>query len=98
MRNGEYLININRSCRWFFSWSLTNIVFFHRANDENSLEIDFGAFDVGTPKLALSSSIGNGLGYISKFMTSELGGKIESAKPLVDYLLTLERNGEVEKS
>lgn len=73
---------------------MTNTVFFHRANDENSLEIDFGAFDVGTPKLALSSSIGNGLGYISKFMTSELGGKIESAKPLVDYLLTLERNGE----
>ncbi|KAH6806761.1 sucrose synthase 6 [Perilla frutescens var. frutescens] len=64
------------------------------ANDENSLEIDFGAFDTGTPKLALPSSIGNGLGYISKFMTSVLGGKTESAKPLIDYLLTLERNGE----
>ncbi|KAG6420910.1 hypothetical protein SASPL_117454 [Salvia splendens] len=64
------------------------------ANDENSLEIDFGVFDIGTPKLTLSSSIGNGLGYASKFMTSVLGGKPESAKPLVDYLLTLERNGE----
>ncbi|KAL1563093.1 Sucrose synthase 7 [Salvia divinorum] len=64
------------------------------ANDENSLEIDFGVFDFGTPKLTLSSSIGNGLGYVSKFMTSVLGGKPESAKPLVDYLLTLERNGE----
>ncbi|KAG6423938.1 hypothetical protein SASPL_114346 [Salvia splendens] len=64
------------------------------ANDENSLEIDFGVFDIGTPKLTLSSSIGNGLGYVSKFMTSVLGGKPESAKPLVDYLLTLERNGE----
>lgn len=52
-------------------------------------------FDIGTPKLTLSSSIGNGLGYVSKFMTSVLGGKRESAKPLVDYLLTLERNGEV---
>ncbi|XP_057812386.1 sucrose synthase 7-like isoform X2 [Salvia miltiorrhiza] len=64
------------------------------ASDENSLEIDFGVFDIGTPKLTLSSSIGNGLGYVSKFMTSVLGGKPESAKPLVDYLLTLERNGE----
>ncbi|XP_047946933.1 sucrose synthase 7-like [Salvia hispanica] len=64
------------------------------ANDENSLEIDFGVFDISTPKLTLSSSIGNGLGYVSKFMTSVLGGKPESAKPLVDYLLTLERNGE----
>lgn len=71
------------------------MMFFHRANDENSLEIDFGVFDIGTPKLTLSSSIGNGLGYVSKFMTSVLGGKTESAKPLVDYLLTLERNGEV---
>ena len=70
-------------------------LFFHRANDENSLEIDFGVFDISTPKLTLSSSIGNGLGYVSKFMTSVLGGKPESAKPLVDYLLTLERNGEV---
>ncbi|KAK4426997.1 Sucrose synthase 6 [Sesamum alatum] len=64
------------------------------AKDDNALEIDFGAFDVGVPRLALSSSIGNGLGYISKFMTSMLGGKSESAKPLVDYLLTLDRNGE----
>ncbi|KAL8547789.1 hypothetical protein ACS0TY_007212 [Phlomoides rotata] len=64
------------------------------AKDENALEIDFGAFDAATPKLALSSSIGNGLGYISKFMTSMLSGKTESAKPLIDYLLTLERKGE----
>ncbi|CAA0836163.1 Sucrose synthase 6 [Striga hermonthica] len=64
------------------------------AKDENALEIDFGSFDVGTPKLAVSSSIGNGLGYISKFMTKMLSGQTESAKPLIDYLLTLERNGE----
>ncbi|KAI3464193.1 hypothetical protein Pfo_020856 [Paulownia fortunei] len=64
------------------------------AKDENALEIDFGAFDVGTPRLALSSSIGNGLGYISKFMTTNLSGGAESAKPLIDYLLTLDRNGE----
>ncbi|KAK6153232.1 hypothetical protein DH2020_012871 [Rehmannia glutinosa] len=64
------------------------------AKDENALEIDFGTFDANIPRLALSSSIGNGVGYISKFMTSMLSGKTESAKPLMDYLLTLERNGE----
>ncbi|KAL0364466.1 UNVERIFIED_CONTAM: Sucrose synthase 7 [Sesamum angustifolium] len=64
------------------------------AKDENAMEIDFGAFDVRVPILALPSSIGSGLGYISKFMTSMLGGKTESAKPLVDYLLSLDRNGE----
>lgn len=50
---------------------------------------------MGTPKLSLPSSIGNGLGYISKFMSLKLSGKSECAKPLVDYLLTLDRNGEV---
>lgn len=66
-----------------------------RAKDDNSLEIDFGAFDASTPRLALSSSIGNGLGYVSKFMTSTLSKDPGSMKPLIDYLLTLELHGEV---
>ncbi|KAI7741049.1 hypothetical protein M8C21_021793 [Ambrosia artemisiifolia] len=64
------------------------------AKDENTLEIDFGAFDFGTPRLILPSSIGNGLGYISKFMTSRIGGDLDSAKPLLDHLLALNYHGE----
>ncbi|KAM0046447.1 putative sucrose synthase [Helianthus debilis subsp. tardiflorus] len=64
------------------------------AKDENALELDFGAFDFGTPRLILPSSIGNGLGYISKFMTSRLGGDLENAKPLLDHLLALNYHGE----
>ncbi|KAK4479260.1 hypothetical protein RD792_014771 [Penstemon davidsonii] len=64
------------------------------AKDENSLELDFGAFDVCTPRLALSSSIGNGLSYVSKFMTSKLSKNSDTAKPLVDYMLTLDHHGE----
>ncbi|KAG8378645.1 hypothetical protein BUALT_Bualt07G0006900 [Buddleja alternifolia] len=64
------------------------------AKDEYALEIDFGVFDTCTPRVALSSSIGNGLGYVSKFMTSKLGGNSESAKPLIEYLLTLDHHGE----
>ncbi|GER47038.1 sucrose synthase [Striga asiatica] len=37
------------------------------ANDENALEIDFGAMDFTLPRLTLSSSIGNGVSYITKF-------------------------------
>jgi hypothetical protein len=66
-----------------------------RAKDDNSLEVDFGALDLSTPHLTLPSSIGNGLQFVSKFMSSKLGGKPESMKPLLDYLLTLNYRGEV---
>ena len=69
----------------------------NRANDENTLEIDFGAFDFSIPHLALNYSIGNGQNYVSKFMTSKLSGSSESAKPLVDYLLAMNHQGEVRK-
>ncbi|KAL8244712.1 hypothetical protein R6Q59_010970 [Mikania micrantha] len=64
------------------------------AKDENALELDFGAFDFNTPRLILPSSIGNGLGYISKFMTSRIGGDLDNAKPLLDHLLALKHQGE----
>nr|GMC70992.1 sucrose synthase 5-like [Ipomoea batatas] len=62
--------------------------------DENSVEVDFGAFDYSNPRLALSASIGKGLNFISKFMTSKFGGNLEDAKPLLDYLLALNYHGE----
>ncbi|XP_062159903.1 sucrose synthase 7-like [Alnus glutinosa] len=64
------------------------------ANDENALEIDFGAMDFSTPRMALSSSIGNGVGFISRFMTSRLHGSCDGAKPLLDYLQALNHHGE----
>ncbi|XP_010270733.1 PREDICTED: sucrose synthase 7-like isoform X6 [Nelumbo nucifera] len=64
------------------------------ATDEHALEVDFGAPDFSMPQLSLSSSIGNGVNFISKFMTSKLRGHAESAKPLVDYLIALNHQGE----
>ncbi|KAJ6959791.1 sucrose synthase 5-like [Populus alba x Populus x berolinensis] len=64
------------------------------AKDANALEVDFGAFDFSVPHLTLSSSIGNGLDFVSKFVTSKLSGRLENAQPLVDYLLSLNRQGE----
>lgn len=66
-----------------------------RAKDENALEVDFGAFDVSTPCLTLPSSIGKGVNFVSKFMTSKFSGNTESATPLVEYLLALNHRGEV---
>ncbi|KAK2644875.1 hypothetical protein Ddye_020070 [Dipteronia dyeriana] len=64
------------------------------AKDENALEVDFGAYDFSSPHLTLSSSIGNGLNFVCKFLTAKLSGRGESAQPLVDYLLSLEVQGE----
>ncbi|KAJ1377368.1 Sucrose synthase [Sesbania bispinosa] len=64
------------------------------ATDENAFEADFGAFDFQIPQLTLSSSIGNGLQFVSKFLTSKLSGKLAKTQAIVDYLLTLNHHGE----
>lgn len=67
-----------------------------RASDENALEIDFEAFDFSIPRLTLSSSIGNGINFISRFLTSKLiSGNCDNAKPLLDYLIALNYQGQV---
>ncbi|EXB86756.1 Sucrose synthase 2 [Morus notabilis] len=64
------------------------------ANDENALEVDFEAVNFSVPHLTLSSSIGNGVSFVSKFITSKLSGRLECAQPLVDYLLSLNHQGD----
>ncbi|KAJ0106180.1 hypothetical protein Patl1_19509 [Pistacia atlantica] len=64
------------------------------AQDEYALEIDFGAMDFPTPHLTISSAIGNGLSYISKFTSPRLSGSSYKANPLLDYLLALNHREE----
>lgn len=67
----------------------------YRASDENALEVDFGAFDFSTPRLALPQSIGNGVQFVAKFLSVQLRKDSESMKPLLDYLIALKHQGEV---
>ncbi|KAK2421618.1 sucrose synthase [Trifolium repens] len=64
------------------------------ASDENALEIDFGAIDFTTPHMALSSSIGNGLDFTTRILTSRLSESSHFENPLLDYLLSLNHQGE----
>ncbi|KAG9442460.1 hypothetical protein H6P81_018314 [Aristolochia fimbriata] len=64
------------------------------ANDENALEVDFGAFNFSSPLVTLPSSIGKGTEYIAKFLSSKLGNQEQGAKPLLDYLQGLNHRGE----
>ncbi|XP_027357337.1 sucrose synthase 7-like [Abrus precatorius] len=63
------------------------------ASDANALELDFEAIDFTTPRMALSSSIGNGLNFTTKILTSRLSESTHS-NPLLDYLLSLNHQGE----
>ncbi|XP_028800601.1 sucrose synthase 6 isoform X1 [Neltuma alba] len=63
-------------------------------NDEHAFEADFGAFDFPVPHLSLSSSIGKGINFASKFLSSKLSGKVEKTQALVDYLSTLSHGGQ----
>ncbi|CAL1369303.1 unnamed protein product [Linum trigynum] len=64
------------------------------AKDENALEVEFGAFDFSSPHLTLSSSIGDGVKYISKFLSPKLVASSHSSKKLVDYLIGLNYHGD----
>ncbi|CAI9265475.1 unnamed protein product [Lactuca saligna] len=64
------------------------------ANDENALELDFGSMDFKSPTMSLSSSIGHGVNFASKFITSKLYAQSGSQQLLVDYLLSLDHQGE----
>ncbi|XP_061347115.1 sucrose synthase 7-like [Gastrolobium bilobum] len=64
------------------------------ASDENAFEADFGAFDFQIPQLTLPSSIGNGIQFVSKFLSSRLSGKLAKTQAIVDYLLTINHQGE----
>ncbi|XXG87325.1 hypothetical protein AAC387_Pa11g2039 [Persea americana] len=64
------------------------------ASDENALELDFGAFDSSTPHMVLPQSMGNGVQFIAKFLSSQLRKDSESMKPLLDYLIALKHQGE----
>ncbi|CAH9066095.1 unnamed protein product [Cuscuta epithymum] len=63
------------------------------ANDENALEVDFGAFDYPRP-YPPSGFIGKGLNFISKSMSNKFGEIFEDSKLLLDYLQSLYHNGE----
>ncbi|XP_031477791.1 sucrose synthase 7-like [Nymphaea colorata] len=64
------------------------------AKDENSLELDFGAFDSSLPKISLPSSIGNGAQFISRYLSSKLTKDSSTSKQLLEFLRTYQYKGE----
>ncbi|XP_029128215.1 sucrose synthase 7 isoform X2 [Cajanus cajan] len=64
-----------------------------RASDGNALELDFGAFEFSNPRM-VDSSIGNGLNSTTKILAPRLSESSQSINPLLDYLVSLNYQGE----
>ncbi|KAL8171121.1 LOW QUALITY PROTEIN: hypothetical protein V2J09_022925 [Rumex salicifolius] len=63
-------------------------------NDENALEIDFEALDLSIPRLTQPDSIGKGFNVLSRFISYRLTNASHDTNPLIDYLLSLEHQGQ----
>nr|KYP61686.1 Sucrose synthase 2 [Cajanus cajan] len=64
-----------------------------KASDGNALELDFGAFEFSNPRM-VDSSIGNGLNSTTKILAPRLSESSQSINPLLDYLVSLNYQGE----
>ncbi|CAN6464105.1 unnamed protein product [Victoria cruziana] len=64
------------------------------AKDDNSLELDFGAFDSSLPQLSLPSSIGNGAQFISRYLSSKLTKDSSTSRQLLEFLRSYQYRGE----
>lgn len=101
------IFEIQRNDFWRAMVSWINLIFsnqgdsnkvsldYHRAKNENALEVDFGAFDYQTPHLSVPASIGKGLQFTSRFIASKMDGKIKNMTLLLDYLIDLNYRGDV---
>lgn len=51
--------------------------------------------EFSVPRLTLSSSIGSGIQFVSRFLSANLYAGSQPAQALIDYLLSLNHHGEV---
>ncbi|XP_008245453.1 PREDICTED: sucrose synthase 2-like [Prunus mume] len=64
-------------------------------NDNYVLELDFEPFNAAFPRPTRSSSIGNGVQYLNRHLSSIMFSKKESLEPLLDFLRTHKHDGHV---
>ncbi|CAB4262652.1 unnamed protein product [Prunus armeniaca] len=62
-------------------------------NDNYVLELDFEPFNAAFPRPTRSSSIGNGVQYLNRHLSSIMFSKKESLEPLLDFLRTHKHDG-----
>jgi sucrose synthase len=59
------------------------------------LELDFGPFNAQFPRLTIPKSIGNGVQFLNRHLSSRLFHNPESMEPLLEFLQLHKYRGEV---
>jgi hypothetical protein len=62
------------------------------------LELDFGPFNARFPRLKIPKSIGNGVQFLNRHLSSHLFNNPESMVPMFEFLRTHRYRGEVKIS
>jgi hypothetical protein len=66
--------------------------------DPFMLELDFGPFNARFPRLKIPKSIGNGVQFLNRHLSSHLFNNPESMVPMFEFLRTHRYRGEVKIS
>jgi len=93
-------------CFWFFFsllffGPLINdlfVIFLNRSNDPYVLELDFEPFNAAFPRPTRSSSIGNGVQYLNRHLSSNMFRNKDTLEPLLDFLRVHKYKGHVSMS
>lgn len=83
---------------WSFSLSTNAISIWNdcpRCNDKYVLELDLEPFNATFPRPTRSSSIGNGVQFLNRHLSSIMFRNKESLEPLLDFLRTHKHDGHV---
>lgn len=66
-----------------------------RASDKFALELDFEPFNASVPRPNRSSSIGNGVQFLNRHLSSIMFRNKDSLEPLLDFLRAHKYKGHV---
>ena len=78
-------------CAYFLLYLHTNV----RVNGNFVLELDFEPFNANFPRPIRSSSIGNGVQFLNRHLSSIMFRNRESLEPLLDFLRAHKYKGSV---
>jgi len=74
------------------------VIFLNRSNDPYVLELDFEPFNAAFPRPTRSSSIGNGVQYLNRHLSSNMFRNKDTLEPLLDFLRVHKYKGHVSMS
>lgn len=74
-----------------------SVLWTYRCGDPFVLELDLGPFNAGFPRMTRPSSIGNGVQFLNRHLSSRLFRDADSMEPLLEFMRLHKYKGQVRK-